>query len=137
MVKPNWDTEELIENWTLVPQELELVNKKVDAGQLGFAILLKYFQIFARFPTNSTEIPEIIVKYIASQLQIDFLLYSHYNWQGRSIKNHRAKIRELFGFHTVSTSESEEISHWLRRLSSSCTKNPVKRFAFAVPVKPF
>ncbi len=25
MVKPNWDTEELIENWTLLPTELELV----------------------------------------------------------------------------------------------------------------
>jgi hypothetical protein len=28
MVKPHWDTEELVENWTLLPQELELVNKK-------------------------------------------------------------------------------------------------------------
>ena len=28
MVKPNWDTEELIENWTLLPQELELSKEK-------------------------------------------------------------------------------------------------------------
>lgn len=113
MVKPDCSTEELVENWTLLPQELELVKKKVDAGQIGFAILLKYFQIYARFPTSSEEILDKIVNYIASQLQINSSLYSQYNWQGRTIKNHRAEIRELFGFHTVTTSEMEEISHWL------------------------
>lgn len=113
MVKPDWETEELVENWTLLPQELELVKKKIGAGQIGFAILLKYFQLEARFPHSSTEISEIIVRYIASQLKIDSSLYSQYNWQGRSIKNHRAEIRQLFGFHTVTISESEKISHWL------------------------
>ena len=47
MVKLNWDTEELIENWTLLPQELELTKKKVGGNQIGFALLLKHFQLFA------------------------------------------------------------------------------------------
>jgi hypothetical protein len=113
MVKPSWDTEELIENWTLVPQELELVKKKVGAGQIGFAILLKYFQRMARFPDNQAEIPAPVIRYIASQLQADPSLYSQYNWQGRTIKNHRAEIRELFGFRTTTLSDSEAISDWL------------------------
>ena len=54
MVKAHWNTEELVENWTLVPQELELVNKKVGANQIGFAIFLKYFQLMARFPDSPT-----------------------------------------------------------------------------------
>ncbi len=52
MVKAHWDDEELIENWTLNPTELELVSKKVGANQIGFAILLKHFQTFARFPDS-------------------------------------------------------------------------------------
>lgn len=76
MVKLHWDTEELIENWTLLPTELELVNKKVGANQLGFAILLKYFQLMARFPDSSTEIPDIVISYVASQLKFDSKLYS-------------------------------------------------------------
>ena len=70
MVKPHWDTEELIDNWTLLPQELELVSNKVGANQIGFAILLKYFQIFARFPNSPKEVPSIIISYIAQQLKI-------------------------------------------------------------------
>jgi hypothetical protein len=61
MVKVDWDTEELIENWTLLPQELELVKNKVGANKIGFAVLLKYFQHFARFPDSSKEIPDAII----------------------------------------------------------------------------
>ena len=67
MVKFNLDTEELIENWTLVPQELELVKKKIGAGQMGFAIFLKYFQLMARFPDDKAEIPEQVIYPVVSQ----------------------------------------------------------------------
>ncbi len=95
MVKANWDTEELIENWTLLPTELNLVSSKVGANQIGFALLLKYFQIHARFPHSTKEIPDTIISYIAGQLEIPSDSYSDYDWQGRSITNHRASIRKL------------------------------------------
>ncbi|AUC62462.1 Tn3 family transposase (plasmid) [Cyanobacterium sp. HL-69] len=113
MVKLDWNTQELVENWTLVPQELELVKKKLGAGQIGFAILLKYFQLMARFPDDRAEIPQTIIDYIGLQLEINSSLYSQYNWQGRTIKNHRAEIRELFGFRTATLSDSSEASDWL------------------------
>ena len=43
MVKPNWEAEELIEHWTLLPQELELVENKVGGNKIGFALLLTVF----------------------------------------------------------------------------------------------
>ncbi len=61
MLKKNWEPEELIESWTLIPQELKLVRKKVGGNQIGFALLLKYFQLFARFPDSSEEIPDLII----------------------------------------------------------------------------
>ncbi|NEQ67973.1 MAG: Tn3 family transposase [Symploca sp. SIO2D2] len=114
MVKPYWDTEELIDNWTLLPQELELVSNKVGANQIGFAILLKYFQIFARFPNSPKEVPSIIISYIAQQLKIPETIYSEYNWQGRSISKHRASIRKLFGFRTATILDGEEMLDWLK-----------------------
>ena len=114
MVKANWDTEELIENWTFLPQELELVNSKVGANQIGLAVLLKYFQIYARFPNSPQEIPETIISYIAQQLQIPDRFYSDYDWQGRSISNHRASIRKLFGFRTATIADGEEMVDWLK-----------------------
>ncbi len=96
MLKKNWEPEELSESWTLIPQELKLVRKKVGGNQIGFALLLKYFQLFARFPDSSEEIPDLIISYIANQLDLSVSSYSNYNCQGRSTKVYRAEIRKLF-----------------------------------------
>lgn len=113
MVKPNWDTEELIEHWTLLPQELELVENKVGGNKIGFALLLKHFQLFASFPERSSSIPKVIISYIASQTNTPESSYSDYDWSGRSAKSYRVEIRRLFNFRVATVRDSEEMSNWL------------------------
>ncbi len=113
MLKKNWEPEELSESWTLIPQELKLVRKKVGGNQIGFALLLKYFQLFARFPDSSEEIPDLIISYIANQLALSVSSYSNYNCQGRSTKVYRAEIRKLFNFRAATVHDSEQMSNWL------------------------
>ncbi|WP_149030844.1 DUF4158 domain-containing protein [Moorena producens] len=38
-------SEELIEHWTILPTELNLLTKKTAINPLGIAVLLKYFQL--------------------------------------------------------------------------------------------
>jgi len=113
MAKPNWDTEELIENWTLLPQELELTKKKIGGNQIGFALLLKYFQMFASFPEDKFSISQVVISYIASQVNLPESSYSDYDWQGRSAKVYRVEIRRLFNFRVASVQDSEEMVTWL------------------------
>ena len=113
MIKQNWEAEELIENWTLLPQELKLVRNKVGGNQIGFALLLKYFQLYARFPDSSEEIPKIIISYIANQINLTESSYSDYDWQGRSAKVYRVEIRRLFNFRVATVQDSAEMSDWL------------------------
>ena len=113
MVKPNWDTEELIENWTLLPQESELTKKKVGGNQIGFALLLKHFQLFAYFPEDKSSISQVVISYIASQVNLPESSYSDYDWQGRSAKVYRVEIRSLFNFKVASVQDSEEMVTWL------------------------
>ena len=113
MVKPKWDTEELIEHWTLLPQELELVENKVGGNKIGFALLLKHFQIFASFPSHRSSIPKIVISYIASQLNVPESAYSDYDFKGRSARVYRAEIRSLFDFRVATVTDSEQMSDWL------------------------
>ncbi|MEO0683819.1 MAG: DUF4158 domain-containing protein [Cyanobacteria bacterium J06649_11] len=113
MVKPNWDTEELIEHWTLLPQELELVENKVGGNKIGFALLLKHFQIFASFPNHCSSIPKTVISYIASQLNVTESAYSDYDFKGRSARVYRAEIRSLFDFRVATVTDSEQMSDWL------------------------
>ncbi len=112
-MKKTWQPEELVEYWTLLPEELALLNQKNDENRLGFAILLKFFEIYARFPENNQEISKIVVDYVAKLLDISPQKYSYYDWQGRSIKYHRAQIREFFGFQETKVSDAKELTNWL------------------------
>ena len=47
------ELEELIECWTLDEGEFELVGNKSGATRLGFSLMLKFFELEARFPRRS------------------------------------------------------------------------------------
>ncbi len=68
-MKKSWTEEELLENYMLLPNERHLVlSKKTNANRLGFAVLLKYFQKEARFPSEKQDISKGIVQHLAHQI---------------------------------------------------------------------
>lgn len=58
MVRREWEPEELIVAWTLLDDDWELVANKADATRLGFCLLLKFFELEARFPRHVGELPQ-------------------------------------------------------------------------------
>jgi hypothetical protein len=50
-MKRQWDIEELIEHFTLIDEDKEVLENKTGATLLGCALLLKCFEYEARFPT--------------------------------------------------------------------------------------
>jgi len=112
-MKKTWLPEELVEHWTLLSHELALLTQKNDENRLGFAILFKFFQYTASFPENSREIPVVVVNYVANLLSISPEKYQDYNWQGRSIKYHRAQIRDFFGFREATVDDASSLANWL------------------------
>ena len=112
-MKRKWDNHELIEHWTIDTEERELTRKKKGANRLGFALLLKFFQLKGRFPEKKNEIPRVVQAFVAEQLGVSVNLYPEYNWQGRVIKRHRAEIREITGFRPMRLEDFDELRQWL------------------------
>lgn len=56
--------------WTLVDGDWELVANKSGATRLGFALLLKFFELEARFPDVVEEFPEPAVAYVAGLVKV-------------------------------------------------------------------
>ena len=106
--------EELVEGWTLAPNELLLLMNKSGPGRLGFAAMLKFFQAEARFPLHKGEIPDQAVGYLVQQTKTVASMWANYDWQGRTVKYHRAEIRSLFDFREATAEDSESVSTWLR-----------------------
>jgi Domain of unknown function (DUF4158) len=92
-MKRRWETEELVDQWTLLPAELDLLANKTGATRLGFAVLLKSFQLEARFPHRKQDVPGAVVVFVAKQVGVAPEEFLQYHWRGRTIEYHRAQIR--------------------------------------------
>ena len=108
-----WEPEDLLAVWTLVEADWDLVANKSGATRLGFALLLKFFEIEARFPRTADEIPHVAVAYVARQVQVPAGQVATYDWLGRSITYHRSQIREAFGFREATREDEIRLIAWL------------------------
>ena len=108
-----YDGEDLVVDWTLLPGEETLVGSKRGPARLGFAVLLKFFQREGRFPQRPQDVPPRAVAHLAAQVGIPAAQWSAYDWDGRAIKYHRAEIRTLLGFREATLADSEALGTWL------------------------
>jgi hypothetical protein len=112
-MRRQWTIEELIEQFTLLPKEQDLLTNKTGGTRLGFAILLKCFQVEGRFPRGKHEVPKLVVDYVAHQLALAADLWQGYDWAGRSSTDHRAQIRAFCEFHEATVADEEAMTEWL------------------------
>ncbi|GIN04698.1 hypothetical protein Pve01_63560 [Planomonospora venezuelensis] len=112
-MRAEWSTEDLVGSWTLVDEDWRLVGNKAGATRLGFALLLKFFELEARFPDSAVELPAAAVVYVARQAAVDPGLLVEYDWSGRAIKRHRVQIRRAFGFREFSKGDEDKVADWL------------------------
>lgn len=113
-MKRQWDSEELVEHFTLLPDESILLDNLSSSNRLGFALLLKFFQIEARFPISKQEIPKSVVSYIAKQVDVSPRAIKEYPFSGRTIERHRSQIRQFFGFRETTVEDAFELTKWLQ-----------------------
>lgn len=75
-MKQHWLPYELKELWSLSPEEQVLLAGRSASNRLGFAILLKFFQITGQFPKGRMDVPRQAVAHLANELN-----YSHLKWE--------------------------------------------------------
>lgn len=112
-MKREWTIDEIIEQFTLLGDEQKFVKANRPHNRLGKALLLKFFQYEARFPEDRSEIPPQVIDYMAQQLEVLPTVFEEYQWQGRSIKDHRNAIRELYGFRPATLMDQNELRDWI------------------------
>jgi len=112
-MKRTWTAEELLEHFTLLPDELAAVGNKSGATRLGFAVLLKCLQYEGRFLRSRQEAAPEVVRFLATQIGVDAALFAHYAWEGRTIEAHRAEILEMTKIRECHRADEEALQDWL------------------------
>jgi len=130
-MKRNWNTEELIEYFSISKQEKKLLkNKRGNHNKLGFIVLFKYFKKEARFPIFKREIPKIIINFIAKQINVDYLMMNKYEWKSRSIKRHKTEILDYLGFRLSTVVDAKILRNWIVNNVECINKNTVEEVFF-------
>lgn len=115
-MKQKWTPKELAESWTLSTSALKFLGATSHKNRLGYALLLRFFQLEGRFPESKNEIPKACAAFIAEQLESPvelFLAFFKYGWDDRTSRHRRAEIRSFCGFREATTDDSRQISDWL------------------------
>ena len=112
-MRREWEPEELISCWTLLEEDRQLLANKSGATRLGFALLLKYFEIEGRFPRHAAEVPKAAVDYVGDQVKVAPQAFADYQWSGRTIEYHRAQVRKALGFREATVGDEDKLAAWL------------------------
>jgi hypothetical protein len=107
------ELDELVEHWTLLDDERELVAGKRGATRLGFSLLLKFYTRHGRFPRGRAELAGETVDFVARQVGVPPEELGLYEWTGRTTEYHRAQIRQHLGFQECSTADADKLTAWL------------------------
>jgi len=107
------DLDELVEHWTLLDDERELIAGKRGPTRLGFAVLLKFYARAGRFPRGRAELDDEAVAFVARQVGVPASDLGFYEWTGSTIEYHRAQIRHHLGFRECTADDAVELTGWL------------------------
>jgi hypothetical protein len=83
------DGDDIDERWALSASDRTLLGNKTGATRLGFAVLLKMFQVNGRFPHRLEEVPVAAVEAIACQIDVPAAAWRSYDWRGRMAAYHQ------------------------------------------------
>jgi Domain of unknown function (DUF4158) len=107
------DLDELVEHWTLLDGDRELVAGKRGATRLAFALMLKFYNRHGRFPDGDGDLPADVVKFVARQVDVPTAEVRGYDWSERTGRYHRAQIRHHFGYHECTVDDAEALQRRL------------------------
>ncbi|MGW1254669.1 DUF4158 domain-containing protein [Streptomyces sp. NPDC002513] len=79
--------------------------------RLDFCLMLKFFEIEARFPEFIEEFPPPAVEYVAGLVKVPAAELTKYDLAGA--KRHRKQIREALGFRPATLEDEEQLTAWL------------------------
>lgn len=107
------DLDELVEHWTLLDDERELIAGKRGPTRLGFALILKFYARAGRFPRGRSELDDDAAAFVARQVGVPASDLGFYEWSGRTAEYHRAQVRRHLGFRECSTDDAAKLTEWL------------------------
>lgn len=113
IMKKEWTIDEEIEAFILSDREMAFVTTKYRATRIGFAVMLKYFQMEHQFPVEKNDIPPDMPLFIAKQLQLSPDAFTTFQFDSKTAYRQRQEILQFCGFREENEGDRKSLQDWL------------------------
>lgn len=110
----HWTDHDLETYWSFSSDEFKLLPQHDASSRLGVAASLKFFQLEGYFPSSGRDIPTAALHYMAKQLDVEPNVIAAYDWQGRTGKRYRGRLRTALGIRPATAEDFKAVETWLR-----------------------
>ncbi len=110
----HWNDHELETYWSFSSDECKLIPQRDASSRLGVAASLKFFQLEGYFPSSGSDSPSAALDYMATQLAVEPKAILAYDWQGRTGKRYRGRLRTTLGIRPATAEDFTAVETWLR-----------------------
>lgn len=107
------DLHDLVEHWTLLGDENDLVAGKRGGTRLAFALQLKFYTLNRRFPVGPEDFTADEVEFVARQVRVERERLVDHDWVGRTARHHQMQIRQYLGVRECSVADADRLTAWL------------------------
>lgn len=102
------------DDFSLDSEELSLAKSKYTSkNKLAFAVMLKFFRLEGRYPSNEDVIPEILTTCLADQLGLQSINLDRFDWEGATAKRFRHEVRQSHSHKKATKRDSLRLMNWL------------------------
>lgn len=108
--------DELRDSFTIDASDRAFLKQaRKDSSRLGFAVLLKTFLALGYPPRRKSEIPAIVVEWLAGQLGVAPKMFRRYRWRDSLWDHHLSAIRQHSGFRPFESKGEDplDLQMWL------------------------
>ena len=118
-----WSADELIEGWSLAPEDTALLVGLLDAGKLGLAVQLAYWRRHGAFPDDEADLAPAVNIHLADQVGVPVEALDGYDWAGRTGRRHRRIILAHLAVSSFDARAEGDLRGWLEGEVLPCEPN--------------
>jgi hypothetical protein len=110
--------EEIVQYYTLSEEDIVLIQQhRGEPQRLGFAVLLCAMRYPGIVLDAGVEVPESVLKFIASQLRVDADVWSQYARRSPTRREHLLELQKVYGFKLFNSADYKSLLQELIELA--------------------
>ncbi len=99
--------------WLSEDDRQETKRQRGEHNWLGFALQLCCLRYLGFFPSNSLELPQEVVQFVASQLQVNSNCFRLYGQRPSTQRKHQRQIQAFLGYRRATEVDILSLEQWL------------------------